>query len=109
MKNIFFVLIILINAFIFINNETNYLKLLNCLRNSEKIQNTGNKLMKDIKTSAFSTLISMYSTLKTTKVDFNKCLRKSNSSFEYDSLCVLKCMVKFQKEYDYSCFGSCYY
>ena len=109
MKYINLFLIILINSIIFINNETNYLKLLNCLRNSEKIQSIGNNFMKDVKSDMISTFLSLYSNLKTTKVDFKKCLRKANDSFEYDALCVLKCLIKFQKDYDYSCFGSCYY
>ena len=109
MKYINLFLIILINSIIFISNETNYLKLLNCLRNSEKIQSIGNNFMKDVKSDMISTFLSLYSNLKTTKVDFKKCQRKANDSFEYDALCVLKCLNKFQKDYDYSCFGSCYY
>ena len=109
MKKDFFILIIFINAFIVIKNETNYLKLLHCLRNSEKIQNTGNKIIKDIKTDLLSTLLSLYSDLKSTKTDFKKCQRKANDSFEFDAICVLKCLIKFQKNYDYSCLGSCYY
>ena len=109
MKNNFISLIILIISFILINNETNYLKLLNCLRTSEKIQNVGNNLIKNMKTDMISTLLSLYSTYKTTKVDFKKCQRKANDSFEYDAICVLKCLTKFPRDYDYSCLGSCYY
>ena len=109
MNKISLFLIILLNSFIFIKNETNFLKLLHCLRNSEKIQTVGNNFMKEIKSDMFSTLLSLYNNLKTTKIDYKKCQRKANDSFEYDAICVLKCLIKFETDYDYSCFGSCYY
>ncbi len=109
MKINFFIFIIFINFLILINTETNYLKLLHCLRSSEKIQNAGNKIMKDFQSDIFLTLLSLYTNLQSTKIDYQKCLRKASDSFEYDAICVLKCLIKFQKDYDYSCLGSCYY
>ena len=108
MKKEIFFFILLINI-ILINSEMNYLKLLNCLRNSEKVQNAGNKIIKNMKSDIFGTLLSLYSSLNTAKVDYKKCQRKANNSFEFDSICVLKCINKFQIDYDYSCLGSCYY
>ena len=109
MKKYFLFFFLLINAFISINNKTNFLKLFNCIGNSEKLQKTGESLLKDFQSNPLLATLTLYDKLSSNTVDMKKCMRKSNESFEYDVLCVLKCLNTFPKNYDYSCFGSCYY
>ena len=102
-------LFLIINSFIYINTEdTNFLKLSHCLQNSENVKSTGDELLKDIKSSFFSAAFSIYTSVELTKDDYKTCEKKSKD-FEFDSICVLKCLHKFKIDYDYSCFGSCYY
>ena len=82
-------LFLIVNTFIYVNTqETNFLKLSHCLQNS----------------AAFS----IYTSVELTKDDYKICEKKARD-FEFDSICVLKCLHKFKIDYDYSCFGSCYY
>ena len=102
-------LLLIINTFFYINNqETNFLKLSHCLQNSENVKSTGNDLLKDIKSSFFAAAFSIYTSIELTKDDYTTCEKKARD-FEFDSICVLKCLHKFKIDYDYSCFGSCYY
>ena len=104
-----FFLIVLITQLILINNEKNYLKLIHCLRNSESIKNTGKNFIKDSKIGLAASIFDLWRSFKSNNEIYKFCEKESNDSFEYDAMCVIKCLNKFKYDYDYSCFASCYY
>ena len=108
MKKHFF-LFVLITQLILIYSEKNYLKLMHCLRKSEKIQNTGNNFIKGSKEGLASSIFDLWRSFEGNKNIYKKCVNEAYDSFEYDAICVLKCLNKFKIDYDYSCFASCYY
>ncbi len=57
----------------------------------------------------FSTIITLVPDLEEHSEEFKICEQRANNSFEFDSICVLKCLNEFKNDYDYSCLSSCYY
>ena len=109
MKNIFFVIIILLSLVFFTNSKLNILKLYYCLKNNEKFRKVGDEFLSNYKIDSFSTILSLYSKLEVHSDEYNKCELKANNSFEYDTLCVIRCLNEFKNDYDYSCLSACYY
>ena len=93
----------------FVKTDMNYMKLINCLKNNENLRKTGDKILSDLKIDMYSTILTMYSRLEERSEDYIICEKKANNSFEFDSICVLKCLNEFKNDYDYSCLSSCYY
>ena len=87
----------------------NYMKLFNCIKNNENIRKTGDKILSDLKIDMHSTILTMYSKLEERSGDQKIGEKRANNSFEFDSICVLKCLNEFKNDYDYSCLSSCYY
>ena len=92
-----------------VKTDMNYMKLINCLKNNENLRKTGDKILSDLKIDMYSTILTMYSRLEERSEDYIICEKKANNSFEFDSICVLKCLNEFKNDYDYSCLSSCYY
>ena len=109
MKNIFKIFFICSFVLFFTKADMNYLKLINCLKNNENIRKTGDKILSDLKENMLLTIITMYPQLEQNSNDYKICEKKANNSFEFDSICVLKCLNEFKNDYDYSCLSSCYY
>ena len=109
MKNIFLFSIILSIVLFLVNTDMNYLKFFNCIKNNEKIRNKGDQILSGLKTDPISTIITLVPDLDQHSGDFKICEQRANNSFEFDSICVLKCLNEFKNDYDYSCFSSCYY
>ena len=104
-----FLIIVTVIINIISATEINYLKLLHCLRNSNEIKTIGNKLLTDSEQSITSLGLFLWTNYDKSKNEFKKCYRKSRDSFDYDPLCVIDCINKFQEDYDYTCLASCYY
>ena len=109
MKIILKLIFIFSNFLFFVNGSMNYMKLINCVKNNEKIRKTGDKFLSDLKEAALYTLVTLYPTLEEHSEDYDLCQKKANNSFEFDAICVLKCLNEFKNDYDYSCLSSCYY
>ena len=109
MKKIFIVFFVFSFVSFFVNGEMNYYKLINCLKNNENIRKTGDEILSDLKADKFTTILTMYSKFEKRSEDYNICEKKANNSFEFDAICVLKCLNEFKNDYDYSCLSSCYY
>ena len=106
LSKIFFIISFLL---FFVKTDMNYMKLINCLKNNENLRKTGDKILSDLKIDMYSTILTMYSKLEERSGDYKICEKKANNSFEFDSICVLKCLNEFKNDYDYSCLSSCYY
>jgi len=106
LTNIIFIISFLL---FFVKTDMNYMKLINCLKNNENLRKTGDKILSDLKIDMYSTILTMYSRLEERSEDYIICEKKANNSFEFDSICVLKCLNEFKNDYDYSCLSSCYY
>ena len=106
LSKIFFIISFLL---FFVKTDMNYMKLINCLKNNENLRKTGDKILSDLKIDMYSTILTMYSRLEERSEDYIICEKKANNSFEFDSICVLKCLNEFKNDYDYSCLSSCYY
>ena len=106
LSKIFFIISFLL---FFVKTDMNYMKLINCLKNNENLRKTGDKILSDLKIDMYSTILTMYSRLEERSEDYIICEKKANNSFEFDSICVLKCLDEFKNDYDYSCLSSCYY
>ena len=106
LTNIIFIIFFLL---FFVKTDMNYMKLINCLKNNENLRKTGDKILSDLKIDMYSTILTMYSRLEERSEDYIICEKKANNSFEFDSICVLKCLNEFKNDYDYSCLSSCYY
>ena len=106
LTNIIFIISFLL---FFVKTNMNYMKLINCLKNNENLRKTGDKILSDLKIDMYSTILTMYSRLEERSEDYIICEKKANNSFEFDSICVLKCLNEFKNDYDYSCLSSCYY
>ena len=109
MKIIFTIFFIISFLFFSAKADMNYMKLFNCIKNNENIRKTGDKILSDLKIDKYSTILTMYSRLEERSEDYIICEKKANNSFEFDSICVLKCLNEFKNDYDYSCLSSCYY
>mgnify|MGYP003571659133 FL=1 len=109
MKKIFLLTIIFSSVIFFGESNMNYMKLFYCVKNNESIRKIGDKTIENFKKDALSAIINLYPLLETRSDVFNSCLKKANNSFEFDSICVLKCLNDFKNDYDYSCLNSCYY
>ena len=66
-------------------------------------------ILKGLKEDMFSTIITLVPDLEEHSEEFKICEQRANNSFEFDSICVLKCLNEFKNDYDYSCLSSCYY
>ena len=106
LSKIFFIISFLL---FFVKTDMNYMKLINCLKNNENLRKTGDKILSDLKIDMYSTILTMYSRFEERSEDYIICEKKANNSFEFDSICVLKCLNEFKNDYDYSCLSSCYY
>ena len=106
LTNIIFIISFLL---FFVKTDMNYMKLINCLKNNENLRKRGDKILSDLKIDMYSTILTMYSRLEERSEDYIICEKKANNSFEFDSICVLKCLNEFKNDYDYSCLSSCYY
>ena len=106
LTNVIFIISFLL---FFVKTDMNYMKLINCLTNNENLRKTGDKILSDLKIDMYSTILTMYSRLEERSEDYIICEKKANNSFEFDSICVLKCLNEFKNDYDYSCLSSCYY
>ena len=109
MKIIFTIFFIISFLFFSAKADMNYMKLFNCIKNNENIRKTGDKILSDLKIDKYSTILTMYSKLEERSGDYKICEKRANNSFEFDSICVLKCLNEFKNDYDYSCLSSCYY
>ena len=109
MKNILLFSIIFSIFIFFVNSDINYLKFFNCIKNNENIRKKGDKILKGLKEDMFSTIITLVPDLEEHSEEFKICEQRANNSFEFDSICVLKCLNEFKNDYDYSCLSSCYY
>ena len=109
MKLLSKIILIISFLFFFVKTDMNYMKLINCLKNNENLRKTGDKILSDLKIDMYSTILTMYSRLEERSEDYIICEKKANNSFEFDSICVLKCLNEFKNDYDYSCLSSCYY
>ena len=111
MKNIFCFLI-LICVLSVTKPNFNYMKYFNCIKYQEIIKKVGGKFLSDYKIDPFRALLGTFPSLinetESTKA-YEYCMNSSNNSFEFDSLCVLKCLNEFKNDYDYSCLSACYY
>ena len=106
--NIIFVLLFSFILF-YVNASMNYMKLINCVKNNENIRKTGDKILSDFKGQTIYTILTLFSSLEKHSKDYEICEKRANNSFEYDTICVLKCLNEFKNDYDYSCLSSCYY
>ena len=109
MKNILLFSIIFSIFLVYVNSDINYLKFFNCIKNNENIRKKGDKILKGLKEDMFSTIITLVPDLEEHSEEFKICEQRANNSFEFDSICVLKCLNEFKNDYDYSCLSSCYY
>ena len=109
MKNIFLFLFIFSSIFFSVTPKMNYLKLISCIKNNEAFKKHGEKFLEDFKLAPLTATLAMYPKLEENPDIYKPCLQKANNSFEFDSICVLKCLNEFKNDYDYSCLSSCYY
>ena len=112
MKNIFYCLLILLCIFSMTKTKMNYMKYINCLKNQAVIKRVGDKFLSNYKIDPVSAVLATFPTLLNeteSSEAYEYCRKTSNNSFEFDSMCVLKCLNEFKNDYDYSCLSTCYY
>ncbi len=109
MKSVILLAIIFTSVISKEESKLNYMKLFSCLKNNESLRKIGDKFLENFKVDSLTAIFNLYPALETRSDIFNSCLKKANDSFEFDSICVLKCLNEFKNDYDYSCLNSCYY